>query len=169
MSDEIQARVRRDIDETGWHLVMVPPEGRTPGWAHTLGLWERYQHPELLVFGPDLERIGPLANHLGAMVRGGRCFEADTEESGILEGNPLAFRRVAAKWLPVFLGNAAWHYESEEFPVLQAVWPDSGGHFPWQEGADPGWRDDQPRLHETGTLAALPEPMIEVLRREGAL
>ena len=169
MSDEIQARVRHDIDETGWHLVMVPPEGGTPGWVHTLGLWERYQHAELLVFGPDLDRIGPLANHLGALVRSGRHFEADTEERGILERNPLAFRRVAPKWLPVFLGNAAWHYETEEFPVLQAFWPDPTGHFPWQPGADQSWRGDQPCLHQTATLDALPEAMIALLRREGAL
>ena len=169
MSEEIRDRVRRDIEETGWHLVMVPPEDGTPGWAHTLGLWERNQHAELIVFGPDLDRIGPLANHLGALVRGGRRFEADTEQDGILEGNPLALRRVAPKWLPVFLGNAAWHYETEKFPVLQAFWPDPSGRFPWQPGADPSWRDDQPRLHETATLDALSETMIAVLKREGAL
>lgn len=169
MSDEIQARVRHDIDETGWHLVLIPPEEGTPGWAHTLGLWERYQHPEIIVFGPDLERIGPLANHLGALVRGGRHFEADTDEDGILAENPLAFRSIAAKWLPVFLGNAAWHYESEQFPALQAFWPDPTGHFPWEPDADRSWRDDQPRLHESDTLAAMSEAMIGILRREGAL
>jgi hypothetical protein len=169
MSDDIQARVRHDIDETGWHLVMVPPEDGTPGWTHTLGLWERYEHPEIVVFGPELEKIGPLANHIGALVRAGRRFEADAEEEGILADHPMAFRAVAAKWLPVFLGNAAWHYESEQFPALQAFWPDPGGHFPWQPGADRSWRDDQPRLHESNTLAALSEAMVGVLRREGAL
>jgi hypothetical protein len=169
MSDEVAERVRRDIDETGWHLVMIPPEHGTPGWAHTLGLWERYQHPELLVFGPDLERIGPLANHIGALVRAGRRFEADADEPGILQDHPVAFRRIAPKWIPVFLGNAAWHYESEEVPALQVFWPDPGGCFPWQPASDPAWRDDQPQLYETDTLAALSETLIDVLRREGAL
>ena len=97
-----------------------------------------------------------------------RCGEHPLEclfEAHIEQG----FRRVAPKWLPVFLGNAAWHYETEEFPVLQAFWPDPTGHFPWQPGADQSWRGDQPCLHQTATLDALPEAMIALLRREGAL
>ena len=169
MSDEVAERVRRDIDETGWHLVMIPPEHGTPGWAHTLGLWERYEHPEFVIFGPDLESIGPLANRLGTLVRGGRQFAADTNEDGILQNHTIAIRAVAPKWVPVFLGNAAWHYEREDVPALQAFWPDPGGHFPWEGRADASWRNDQPRLYEADTLAALSEAMIDVLRREGAL
>jgi len=131
VSDEIQQRVRRDIAETGWHLVMVPPEQGTPGWTHTIGLAERYDHPEIVIFGPDLEQIGPLANHLGALVRGGRRLEAGTEAADILQGHRMAFRAVAPKWVPVFLGNAAWHYASEDVRVIQAFWPDPGGWFPW--------------------------------------
>ncbi len=169
MSDEQRERVEHDIATTGWHLVMVPPEQGTPGWAHTIGLTQRYAHPELIIFGPDLEQIGPLANHLGAGVRGGRTFEPDTDEDGILQGNRLAFRSVAPKWVPIFLGNAAWHYERENLAVLQAFWPDPGGSFPWEEGADPSWSDDQPRLASANTVEALSESMIDVLRREGAL
>ena len=49
--DEIDLRVRADIERHGWHVVIVPPEGDSPGWAHTIGLFARYQHSELLVFG----------------------------------------------------------------------------------------------------------------------
>ena len=168
-NDEIEARVRHDIAHHGWHLVMVPAEGDAPGWAHTIGLYERFGHPELIAFGSDLEMLGPLVNALGTRVSAGTRFEAETAHEGVLEGYRVAFRSVAAKWVGTFLGNAAWHYQREDFPVVQAFWPDPGGFFPWEPGHDETWRHGQPRLEHTETHRALSEPMIRSLRDEGAL
>jgi hypothetical protein len=88
---------------------------------------------------------------------------------GVVEGAALALRGVARKWIPVFLGNAAWHYQRQDVPALQAFWPDPKGCFPWQPEGDPQWRADQPLLHLTETHRALSEPLVAVLRREGAL
>lgn len=167
--DEIEARVRSDVERFGWHLVMVPPEDATPGWVHTIGLNERFGHPEIIAFGVDLTRLGPLVNHLGARVSAGERFEEGAEVEGILVDQPLAFRPVARKWVAPFLGNAAWHYRSEEFAVVQCLWPDPSGHFPWDPECDPAWRGDQPLLEHAETHRALSEAMIAVLRREGTL
>jgi len=167
--DSPDDRVRDDIARHGWHLVLVPPEAKSPGWAHTLGLLERFDHPELLCFGIDLQVLARLLNHLGEAVRRGRRFEAGSEEEDLLEGGRLAFRTVQAKWFQAFLGNAAWHYRRESFPALQCFWPDPSGHFPWEEDGDPSWRGDQPLLYQRDTARALPEPLLDALRREGAL
>lgn len=167
--DPVDVRVRADIERHGWHVVLVPPEQESPGWAHTIGLLERFEHPELIVFGMDFQALGPLLNRLGEGVRAGDRFEEESERRGILEGLPVAFRRVERKWVAPFLGNAAWHYRREDFPVLQCFWPDPGGHFPWQAGCDPDWRDDQPLLYLRETQQALSEELIAALRREGAL
>ena len=167
--DEIDARVRHDIDQHGWHLVLVPPEEPAPGWAHTIGLFERFEHPELLTFGIDLQVLASLLNRLGEAVRDGGRFVADAEPVGLLERANLVFREVAPKWHEPFLGNAAWHYQRDDVPTVQCFWPDPGGHFPWQAECDPTWRIDQPLLYESATQTALPEALIESLRREGAL
>ena len=167
--DEVEARVRADIATHGWHLALVPPEDDTPGWALTIGLFERFDHPEIVVFGPDIEAVARLAHHVASLVRDGRRFEAGCDAGDVLVDQRLGFRGVAPKWVAPFLGNAAWHYRSEGFPVLQCVWPDPGGHLPWEPGADPAWRDDQPLLHHQETHRALPERLVAVLRREGAL
>jgi len=167
--DEIEARVAADIARHGWHVVLVPPENDTPGWAHTIGLQESFGHPELVVFGMDLAVLGPLLNRLGEAVRSGERFLAGSERHGILEGLPVAFRPVAPKWIPTFLGNAAWHTRSQRLPVLQAFWPDAAGHFPWAPDCDPAWRGDQPLLHLRETHRALSEALVAVLQKEGAL
>lgn len=168
-TDEIEARVRNDIDQHGWHIVLIPPEEPAPGWAHTIGLFERFEHPELLTFGIDLQVLAGLLNHLGAAIHRGARFGAGDEPVGLLERGALAFRDIRPKWQELFLGNAAWHYKRPDVPALQCFWPDPGGHLPWQPECDAAWRGDQPLLYEATTQAAIPEPLIESLRREGAL
>jgi hypothetical protein len=166
---EIDARVRDHIARFGWHLVLIPPTPEAPGWVHTIGLDERFGHPELIVFGGDFSVLAPLLNALGERVRGGTRLEAGSELEGILEGLPLAFRSVSAKWIEPFLGNAAWHYRRDAIPALQCFWPDGGGHFPWQPEFETALRGDQPLLFERETHKALSERMLAALRADGAL
>jgi len=167
--DEGDQRVRADIERHGWHVVLVPPEADSPGWAHSIGLWERCRQPELLVFGSEPRQLGALVNALGERVRGGRRFEAGATESGVLTGLPFAFRAVAPRWTQVFLGNAAWHYRSASFAALQGFWPDRGGRFPWDADCAPEVAAEQPQLEYAELHRALPDRLLAALRREGAL
>lgn len=168
-TDEVDARVQSDIQRHGWHVVLIPPEGDAPGWAHTIGLWERYRQPELLVFGSEPRQLAALLNTLGERVRGGRRFAAGETETGLLQELPFAFRAVASRWTHVFLGNAAWHYQGETFEALQGFWPDRSGHFPWDASCARAVADEQPQLEVPELHLALPERMLAALRREGAL
>ena len=168
-ADEVDARVQNDIQRHGWHVVLVPPEQDSPGWAHTIGLWERYRHPELLVFGSEPRVLTGLLNTLGERVRGGRRFAAGEQEEGVLQGLPFAFRAIAPRWIGVFLGNAAWHYRSESVPVLQGFWPDRAGRFPWDAGCTREVVDEQPPLEAAELHLALPDRLLAALRRDGAL
>jgi hypothetical protein len=168
-ADDLDARVARDIARFGWHVVLIPPAEGTPGWAHTVGLLERFDHPELIIFGSDFEILGPLLNALGERVRGGARLAANQELAGVIEGARVALRAVAPKWIEPFLGNAAWHYRRDTIPALQCFWPDPGGHYPWQAEADAAWQGEQPLLFHHETHRALSEAMIAVLRRDGAL
>lgn len=167
--DAMLAKIRADIARVGWHVVLVPPDAQTAGWAHSIGLVERFGHPELVVFGADLERIGPLLNAVAARVAAGRRLEAGTQLSGVLRDLPLAVREVAPRWIQSFLGNAAWYAGRPDLPALQIFWPDPAGRFPWDPDCDPTWREDQPQLAHARVHEALSERWIEALRREEAL
>ena len=168
-ADEVEARVQHDIQHHGWHVVLIPPQGDSPGWAHTIGLLERYQHPELLVFGSEPRQLAALLNTLGERVRAGHGFAAGQREEGVLQGLGFAFRAVAPRWIDVFLGNAAWHYRSARFPTLQGFWPDPSDRFPWDASCARTVADEQPRLEHAELHLALPDRLLAALRREGAL
>ena len=180
----LEERVAADIAGRGFHLGLVPAEGGTPGWAFSIGLAERFGHPELVAFAPDPEFAGGLVENLAMRVLRGQRFDAaapaasEVRVPGILGEHEVCFRPVDRKWVPVFLGNVAWHYreggprprpESQPVPVLQCFWPDRGGRFPWEMGFDPEWVEDQPLLHHHETHRALSERLVATLRKEGAL
>jgi hypothetical protein len=173
--DEIDLRVRSDIERFGWHVALVPPDADeagaapTPGWGFTIGLLESFHHSELAVFGLDLEPTLELLNTLGARVRGGHSFAPDREYDAIFSGYPCAFRRIAPVWRETFFGNAAWHYKSPEVALLQCFWPDAHGEFPWQPGFDASLRAQQPLLYEARPEHALSPALLAALEREGAL
>lgn len=167
--DDLDRRVRDDIERHGWHVVKVVADEDAPAWAYTIGLGQTQQHPELAIFGMELDAMHAFLNHLGALVCAGRRFESGQEYEGIFEGMRCAFRAVAPRWLDVFFGNAAWHYRSAEVPILQCLWPDESGLLPWEPGFDESWREVQPLLHEAELERALAPRLAAVLRREGAL
>lgn len=168
--DEVRRRVQADIDRYGWHVGKIPGDDRAPSWAFTIGLFASFQQPELVVFGLDLETAHRLLNQAGLLVKRNRGgFEDGRLASGILEDHSVAFRRIAPRWHPVFLGNVAWFYEEDDTPALQCFWPDPTGRHPWDEGFDDSLRPLQPLLFESSVEAALTPDLARALREEGAL
>lgn len=166
--DDIEAKVASDIAEHGWHVVKVMGDDAAPGWAYTIGLHQRFAHPELAVFGMELEQMHHVLNHMAALIPTGRRFEPG-EHEGVFEGLACAVRPVEPRWLPVFFGNASWHYKSDDVPILQVFWPDANGRFPWSSGFAASWRERQPLLFHADIATALAPRLAETLRREGAL
>jgi hypothetical protein len=50
------------------------------------------------------------------------------------------------RWYRAFFGGAIRFYRKPPFPVLEVVWPDKGGFFPWQAESSVSYRDLQPQL-----------------------
>ena len=50
-SDEPERIVLSNIQQFGWHCVNVIEDDGYPPWSFTIGLYETYEFPELIVFG----------------------------------------------------------------------------------------------------------------------
>lgn len=85
-------------------------------------------------------------NGVAAEVRRGRRFGEGDRSDEVLEGCPVAFRRVAAEFYDEYLGQAIRYYGGTAFPALQCFWPDVEGRFPWQPGTRFGVDRPQPQL-----------------------
>lgn len=136
--DDMEDHVRANVEEHGWHVMLVPggEEPDEPAFAYTIGLWHSFQHPELICFGlPDEVAAGAL-NNCGDEVEAGRELGEGSRSDEAFDGLECAFREFPRAAYRDHLGYAVWFYDGAEFPVLQCIWPDREGRFPWEEGCD---------------------------------
>lgn len=166
---ETVAKARADIKEFGWHVVAVQNDER-PGVLYTVGLWESYRHPEILVFAPSQDPM-TIAKNLSVLAS--RVAKGESVKHGdVLEGAfgkfPGAIRNVHPKWHPGFLGTAGGVYGHFDFPAVQLFWPDSTGLFPWQSGFNSDISVYQPLLEQSNVILANVgyDAIVEIFEQE---
>src|SRR5262245_35818580 len=116
---EAEQKLLADVAEYGWHVMKVLETEETPSWAYAIGLYKNFQHPEILVFGLDLDLMHHIVNAIGEDARRGKKFEANESYADLIEKYQCSLRSVKHKWHSMFLAFASWFYEGADYPVLQ--------------------------------------------------
>jgi hypothetical protein len=132
--DEHDRAILGHIAEHGWSVIGIEDEGGEPPYSFSVGFYRTLGVPELLIMGQKPENAQGLINNAGELMRGGRRFRTNRRTSGLLEGYPAVFVAVDPRYYREYVGYARWLYRGDDFPMLQLVWPDREGHFPWDEG-----------------------------------
>lgn len=127
-------------------MIKVAEDEDGPGFAYSVGLFQSFGHPEIIIFGLSLELMHRLINDLGQMIRAGERFDDHSSSSDPLEGYRIRFRQVAPGARDYYFGAAVRFYGDEEFPSLHCIWPDRLGRYPWDTEANDAYRRLQPML-----------------------
>src|SRR6185312_13110219 len=158
---ELQAQIRAGIALQGFALRHVLASEHEPAFSYTVGLSAPGScRPEILISGLSVEarvawllEIGfqiqgppPLATRRqmarvqgvalealtfppgGAVFQPGKRYD-DLAESGL----PLCFAEIAPEHYESHRGQAIVFHRTTAFPVLQLIWSDPHGAFPWEE------------------------------------
>lgn len=149
-----ERQVYDDIKSHGWHVVKVNESDGTGGWAFSIGLHVTLGHPEIVIFGLPEKVMHVVINKIGEDIRRGSRYEDGQSYGGLLEGYECRFQGVSQRWYRPFLGYAVWYYDNLEFPVLQCVWPDKDGRWPWDATSEVDWSTLQPLLSRVDAQAA---------------
>jgi hypothetical protein len=158
-TEGIDQKVLDGVAKYGWFVMKVLEQGDNPGWAYSIGLYKSFAHPEVLVFGLDVDTMHSIINTIGEEVRRGKTFAIERNYSDLVESYPCTFKPVQGIWYP-FLGFAQWFYDGDDFPVLQCFWPDFDSLFPWQTGFNEKFSADQPLLFYADAKLAHAEPLL---------
>jgi hypothetical protein len=116
-----------------------------PPFAYSIGAWESYGAPEVIVFGLRQEIASSVINHIMASHLAGRRFRCGILEQQVIQGNvPVYFLEVDPDLARAYATFADRYYEQEPFPLWQIVWPDKDGRFPWEPeyAGDLRWQPD---------------------------
>jgi hypothetical protein len=118
-----------------------------PGFAYSLGAFETYGAPELIVFGLDNDLAAAIIKDVMDDIEAGRRFSCGVPEIDVVGGDhPVVFLEADPRKAIDYVILADWYYERAPFPVWQLVWPAKNGCFPWAPGFPSGMRRLQPDL-----------------------
>lgn len=129
------------IARYGWSITMVPEDEEGPGFAYTIGLWQGFGHPELLMQGLPLEVMFGVLNIAGERIRSGERLSVGLIDHELLEEAPCGYRAIPVEKFGEYLGAAIRHYGGAGFEALQVLWPDAQLRLPDTDACD-----DQIRL-----------------------
>jgi hypothetical protein len=130
--DEVEAFILHHVKVTGWSVQGVEAASEDePAFAYTVGLYENYRQPEVIVFGLDVTLMQEILNDCGRRVKAGHGLPLDAPFPDVLEDHDVRFRVVRGKEsYDKHLGYAIWFYRGHDFPVVQLVWPTRSGQWP---------------------------------------
>jgi hypothetical protein len=142
------ARVRRRLEalvrEHGFAVVSVGAARDVPGFTYTVGLADE-RLPELLVIGLPAQVAHPVLNALAARLRHERALPLEQPLRDVFAGMAAVLQEVPFARCAAYVHVAA---ERQHGPirVLQLIWPDEAGRFPWETGYDARFLAVQPLL-----------------------
>lgn len=141
--DARDERTISNIENHGCEVVLVKSSTSGPGWAYTVGVFDTCGKPEVIAVGLKEETAHYLLNEAARRLRDGADLTVGrhVDMIGTVE---CEFRPVDPKWVAHLMGWALWYYSHEDFPVLQAIYPDLENRFP--EHPDFDSRFEQPLM-----------------------
>jgi len=141
-------KLREDIESYGWQVVKVMEDDKGPGFCYSIGLYQTFRHPEIIILGlkPDLGHV--LINNIGEDIKNGKTYQAGQFYRDILVDYKCFMLNASAEYFDEYLGCAQSFYQAKDFPLLQCVYPTLKGIYPWENDWPKEIRDLQPLLGE---------------------
>lgn len=127
---ERDRNVLQKRQEHRWFVTTIAEDGEGPGCAYSFGLYEEFQHPEIITFGLAPDVMHRLIDDVGKQIQNGTRYRDGAISRQLLEGLPCAFRSVNPLHYRETFTWAVWFYENASFPALQLFWPDKDCRFP---------------------------------------
>lgn len=152
-TEDYDLAVTANIKDFGWHLTGVEQSARSPSWVYSIGLIERFDHPELIVTGICCMPCAAQGlNEIGTLIQEGSRFSTGDELAGGCPGGTARFGAVhPSHWTTDRFNAWVNHYgpqrQTLEPSALQVITRSLDG--PWQDEIQSQWhrlRLDRPAL-----------------------
>jgi hypothetical protein len=181
----LQKEIREGIALQGFAVRNVMASRTEPEWTYTVGLHvPGSTRPELFMSGLSLETRVQWMLSLGFLIQGppplaaqrqmalaqgvpvealvfppgGQVFQPGVRYPDLAgSGLPTCFGEVEQRQYEAYFGQALVFHKTAAFPVLQVVWPDTQGHFPFEAGFERRFQGKQRLLFDPERFLPLRE------------
>ncbi|OJJ14267.1 hypothetical protein BKI52_43050 [marine bacterium AO1-C] len=163
MSDQhITESILKDIEQNQLCVAYINTDGYNPRFGYSIGLFKQFHHPEILLIGLDSDSTEAIINNAKNQIVEGTRFIEGVNYPDFLIDLPVQFIEVQPAHFPDYMGYASWYNDYQDFPVLQMIWPDKDGNFPWDEGFNEKFKFEQPLLDRNVDFKFLEERNLGV-------
>jgi hypothetical protein len=144
--DELLVNTSLNIEKFGLQVIKVEASSYLPSFAYSIGLWQNYKHPELICFGLSIDLMHALINDIAEIIKQGERIDVGKPYSGIIKNSNVEFLTVDPGNIRDYFAIAIRHYNNDDFPAIQLVWPDRNKRFPWENDFEEMFVYKQPLL-----------------------
>ncbi|WP_433830577.1 DUF4262 domain-containing protein [Flavobacterium anhuiense] len=145
-SDHLLSSIKSNIKKHGLQVIIVEATDYLPSFAYSIGLWQKYNHPEIICFGFSNSLLHTLINDVSEIIKKNESIITGKNYSNIFEESRAEFLDVHPDNISDYFGSAINFYNSQDFPALQLVWTDRNDKFPWEENFEEEFLYKQPLL-----------------------
>lgn len=139
-------RTASDIEKFGLSVIIIEATDYLPSFAYSVGLWQKFKHPEIICFGLRNHTLHSIINDAAEIVKNGQTIEPNKIYNELFENSKAEFLNVDERNLDNYFGTAIEFYKSKEFPALQLIWTDREDKFLWETGFEKKFIYKQPLL-----------------------
>ena len=147
--DESEQRVIDDVANYGCHCVHIMADGEQPPYSFTVGLFQSFGHPELIIFGLKSETSHQILAIVADAAQVNTPLDLAQPTDALLNNYSCCFSKVPLTQYHDHVGFCRWYYGGNAFPLYQIVWPSQNGLFPWHHQATSEFRAIQPVISES--------------------
>ena len=79
---DFDKKVLPALEEWGWYVLSVAAK---PPFSYSIGLFEYFQHPEIILFGLDSKSTHGIINDAGRRIREGRKYDVGVRYNDLLK------------------------------------------------------------------------------------
>lgn len=123
-----------------------------PGFSYTVGLFQTYRHPEVIIIGLRQQLCHILLNNIREDIKNGTRFQTGSFYPGVLDDFQCVMLEVPARHFKEYAGYALWYYVNAKFPLLQCLYPTVQGIFPWEKEWPEDIQNLQPVLGDVNQI-----------------
>ena len=148
IDDKLEIKLLNDIEKHGLQVMHVLDDGASPAFSYSIGLFQTYKHPEIIIVGLKQELSHVLINNMAEDIKNGKVFEPLNYYTEILDDYKCYIVKVSPENYDEYVGQAQRYYKNDDFPLVQCIYPTTKGIFPWEKNWPENIKDLQPILGE---------------------
>lgn len=145
-TDDLLERTKTNIDKFGLQVITVAATNYLPSFTYSIGLMQRYHHPEIICFGLPTDLAREITNVVADLIKDGEVFTPGEIYCNIFYESKAMFIAVDKRNIDDYFGTGINYYQDKQFDALQLIWTDSNDRFPWEENFEEKYVYIQPLL-----------------------